>query len=129
MADDEFRLAGYPTTSFVASTDLDRAQEFYGATLGLEVVANDGFALICRAANRLVRVVAVEDFTPQPFTVLGWEVADVRAAVIALDARGVEFLRFQPDQDELAIWTSPAGHRVAWFNDPDGNVLSLSQTP
>lgn len=122
-------LGEHPTTSFVATTDLDRAQAFYGETLGLEVVANDGFALICRAAGRLVRIVAVQELTPQPFTVLGWEVPDIREAVIGLDARGIEFLRFQADQDELGIWTAPSGHRIAWFSDPDGNVLSLSSEP
>ncbi len=122
-------LANDPTTSFVASTDLERAHAFYGETLGLEVVANDGFALICRSANRLIRIVAVEELTPQPFTVLGWEVQDIRQRVIDLDARGIEFLRFQSDQDDLGIWTAPSGHRIAWFNDPDGNVLSLSAAP
>ena len=119
-------LAQHPTTSFVATTDLDRAQTFYGETLGLEVVANDGFALICRAAERLIRVVAVQELTPQPFTVLGWEVPDIRQAVIDLDARGIEFKRFQSDQDELGIWTTPSGHRVAWFADPDGNVIAIA---
>lgn len=122
-------LGDHPTTSFVATTDLDRAQAFYGETLGLEVVANDGFALICRSAGRLIRIVSVQEFTPQPFTVLGWEVPDLRQAVIDLDANGVEFLRFQPDQDDIGIWTAPNGHQVAWFSDPDGNVLSLSSEP
>lgn len=122
-------LANDPTTSFVASTDLERAQAFYGDMLGLEVVANDGFALICRSADRLIRIVAVQELTPQPFTVLGWEVQDIRQRVIDLDARGIEFLRFQSDQDDLGIWTAPSGHRIAWFSDPDGNVLSLSADP
>jgi len=99
------------TIAFVPSRDLPRTRVFYGGTLGLPFVSEDGFALVFQAADRLLRVVAAGDFTPQPFTILGWG----------------EFLRYPHfEQDERGIWTAPSGDPVAWFNDPDGNVLSLS---
>ena len=79
----------------------------------------------------MIRIARTGDFTPAPFTILGWEVASVRDAVTALNARGLTFERYPflpSDQvDDLGIWTSPTGAKVAWFKDPDGNTLSLSQ--
>ncbi len=116
---------------FIPSLDLDRSRPFYEGVLGLRVVGVDPFALVLDANGTAVRVVCVqgvEGFRPQPFTVLGWNVADIRTAVTELRGKGVEFRRFPGmDQDELGVWTSPAGAKVAWFSDPDGNVLSLTQ--
>jgi hypothetical protein len=76
----------------------------------------------------MLRVTRVERLEPQPFTVLGWRVADAQASVRALAARGVTFERYSTlEQDDLGIWVTPTGTRVAWFKDPDGNVLSVSQ--
>jgi hypothetical protein len=62
------------------------------------------------------------------YTVLGWRVADIAATARGLAGRGVEFLRHDGmDQDENGAWTTPGGDKVAWFADPDGNVLSLTQ--
>jgi hypothetical protein len=70
----------------------------------------------------------VEHPARAPYTVLGWQVPDILAAVGELEARGVPLLRYDGiAQDELGIWTSPTGARVAWFEDPDGNVLSVTQ--
>ncbi len=116
---------------FVPSLDLERSRPFYEGVLGLRVVALDPFALVLDANGTTVRVVCVqgvEGFHPQPFTILGFNVSDIRAAMRELTEQGVEFRRFpRMDQDELGVWTSPAGARVAWFADPDGNVLSLTQ--
>ena len=120
-------LADLDTIAFVPSSDLSRSRVFYGGTLGLTFVREDGFAIVFQAGSRPLRVVAAGEFTPQPFTIFGWEAADLDAAVDDLTARGVEFLRYDHiEQDDRGIWLTPAGDRVAWFKDPDGNVLSLS---
>ena len=113
---------------FVPVADLDGAQEFYENTLGLRLVRRDeGFALVFDAGGTTLRVVAAGEFTPQPFTIMGWEAPDMDATVDALVERGVEFMRYPHfDLDDRGIWTAPGGSRVAWFKDPDGNVLSLS---
>ncbi len=116
---------------FIPSRDLEKSRPFYEGVLGLRVVGSDPFALVLDANGTTVRVVdvqGVEGFRPQPFTILGWSVRDIRAAVGELREKGVGFRRFPGmDQDELGIWTSPAGAQVAWFEDPDGNVLSLTE--
>jgi catechol 2,3-dioxygenase-like lactoylglutathione lyase family enzyme len=122
-------LAEARTVGFVPSTDLARSRAFYADTLGLEVVGQDAFALVVRTSNLTVRVTLVgESYHVQPFTVLGWEVDDIHAAILQLTARGVEFIRADGvDQDDDGVWTAPNGTRVAWFRDPDGNTLSLDQ--
>jgi catechol 2,3-dioxygenase-like lactoylglutathione lyase family enzyme len=112
----------------VPTTDSARAKAFYVDTLGLTLVSDDQFAVVVRSGANQVRIVKVQSFTPQPFTVLGWAVEDVRGTVRDLAARGVQFLRFEGmEQDEDGIWNSPGGGGVAWFNDPDGNTLSVSR--
>jgi catechol 2,3-dioxygenase-like lactoylglutathione lyase family enzyme len=134
-----FVFAGYETLSspmlgenqlvaFVATTDGKRARQFYGETLGLRIISDDDFALVCEANGMPLRIQKVGSLRPQGFTVLGWEVADVEATVDCLVARGVKFERFDGMvQDKRGIWSAPSGARVAWFKDPDGNVLSLTQ--
>lgn len=115
--------------AFVATTGAARAREFYEGVLGLRVVSDDPFALVLDAGGTMLRLQKVSEHRPAPFTVLGWAVADIRAAVEGLRAAGVTFERFPGmDQDERGIWTAPGGARVAWFKDPDGNTLSLTQT-
>ena len=121
-------IGDFATIGFVPSSDLERSRAFYVDTLGLRLTGSDDFAFSFDVAGQTLRVVAAGDFTPQPFTILGWEAPDVTAAVELLAARGVEFTRYPHfDQDELGIWTAPSGDRIAWFQDPDGNVLSFSQ--
>jgi len=111
--------------AFVATTDPGRARAFYAETLGLELESESPFALVFRAGATMLRVTTVEQFTPQPFTVLGWGVPDIAAAIATL---GVACERFDGmEQDELGVWRAPGGALVAWFKDPDGNVLSLTQ--
>lgn len=105
-----------------------RAKEFYCGTLGLEFVADDGFAMVVRVSNALIRITSVGAFTPLPFTLLGWEVAAMEDEVRGLEAAGVAMERFSfLEHDELGIWTAPDGAKVAWFKDLDGNLLSVSQ--
>ena len=115
-------------TAFVATTDPERAKAFYGDTLGLPLVSDDPWALVFSAAGAVLRIQKVERHTPHPFTALGWSVPDVAADVAALASRGVRFERYEGmQQDAAGVWTSPSGAKVAWFKDPDGNVLSLTE--
>jgi catechol 2,3-dioxygenase-like lactoylglutathione lyase family enzyme len=121
-------LGSRDIVAFVATTDADKARAFYGEVLGLRLIADDGFALVFDANGTMLRVVKVRDFAPLPFTVLGWHVDDIAAAARGLASAGVTFERFPGmEQDALGVWTSPGGSKVAWFKDPDGNTLSLSQ--
>jgi catechol 2,3-dioxygenase-like lactoylglutathione lyase family enzyme len=113
---------------FVATTDGARARRFYGDLLGLRVVSDDPYAIVFDARGTTLRVQKVGALGPQEFTVLGWQVANISATVQGLARRGVTFQRYEGmDQDGDGIWTSPSGSRVAWFKDPDGNVLSLTE--
>jgi predicted enzyme related to lactoylglutathione lyase len=114
--------------AFAAATDLDRARTFYERTLGLTVTEQNDFACVLDAHGTMLRVTAVPKVSAAGYTVLGWRVADITTTVRELAARGVEFRRYDGmDQDGDGIWTTPGGDRVAWFADPDGNVLSLTQ--
>jgi len=121
-------LDSFNIVAVVPTTDFGKAQQFYQQVLGLRFVKDDGFALVFRANGVMIRIVKVKDFKPVQFTTLGWEVPDIEKMVPALEARGVHFERFGFfEQDKLGIWTAPNGDKVAWFKDPDGNTLSLSQ--
>jgi len=114
--------------AFAAATDLDRARAFYQRTLGLTVTEQNDFACVLDAHGTMLRVTAVPKVSPAGYTVLGWRVTDITATVRDLAARGVEFRRYdRMDQDDDGIWTTPGGDQVAWFPDPDGNLLSLTQ--
>jgi catechol 2,3-dioxygenase-like lactoylglutathione lyase family enzyme len=123
-------LGNASVTPFLATTDLTRARAFFEGVLGLEVSSLDSFALVLKTPNGSLRVTRVEELARAPYTVLGWDVPDIRKAVQGLVQRGVTFTRYPGmDQDELAIWAAPSGSRIAWFNDLDGNVLSVAQHP
>jgi catechol 2,3-dioxygenase-like lactoylglutathione lyase family enzyme len=114
--------------AFVATTDFEKARDFYEHTLGLAFVSEDEFALVFRSGEVSVRIAAVKALLPAAHTVLGWQVDKIEDEVRTLAERGVAFQRFPfLEQDELGIWTAPDGAKVAWFPDPDGNVLSLAQ--
>lgn len=114
--------------AFVPTSDYQKAQAFYEGVLGLRVVSKDPFALVMDAYGIMLRITQVNGLKPQQFTILGWEVDDIEKYVTGLSKRGVEFLRFGfPGQDERGVWAAPGGAKVAWFKDPDGNTLSLSQ--
>jgi catechol 2,3-dioxygenase-like lactoylglutathione lyase family enzyme len=116
--------------AFVGTVDLDRARRFYSGLLGLELVEQTSFACVFAAGVATLWVIAVAEVVAAPYTVLGWNVPDIDRAVGELADRGIQPLRFDGfDQDELAIWSAPSGARVAWFADPDGNTLSVSQLP
>src|SRR6266550_1253766 len=115
--------------AFVVTTDYSRARSFYVDTLALEFVSQDQFALVLRGNGNMMRVVKSENFSPARHTVLGWEVSNIESAASDLIGKGVSLEKYPWVKDErgLGIWTAPNGDQVAWFKDPDGNVLSLSQ--
>lgn len=122
-------LGASKLVAFVATTDRAKARAFYEGVLGLRVVDDSPFAVVFDANGTMLRVTSVEKHSPAPFTVLGWEVASIETTVQRLNAAGVEFQRYpgMNDTDPLGIWRAPGGARIAWFKDPDGNVLSLTQ--
>jgi catechol 2,3-dioxygenase-like lactoylglutathione lyase family enzyme len=117
--------------AFVPSSNPAKARAFYEKTLGLRFVSEDPFALVLDANGVMIRVAnvsSVKGFKPAPFTILGWLVDDIAATVKGLNKKNVKFERFPGmDQDERGVWRSPSGARIAWFKDPDGNVLSVTQ--
>ena len=117
--------------AFVPTTNPQKARAFYEGTLGLQCESADDFALVFDLHGvplRVVNVASVTGFTPAPFTILGWDVPNIQAAVKDLGSRGVVFERYPGmEQDALGIWTSPSRARVAWFKDPEGNTLSVTQ--
>ena len=114
-------------TGFVATNDYETARTFYEGKLGFEFLSLDEFALVVRAGENKVRIAKVPGFAPFHGTVLGWEVSDVESTVKWLRERGVETEKYPFVEDkEYGIWSSPTGDKVAWFKDPDGNVLSVN---
>jgi catechol 2,3-dioxygenase-like lactoylglutathione lyase family enzyme len=114
--------------AFIPVLDISVARAFYVSTLGLAVVEDSPFALVVDANGTHVRITPVPDLRPQPFTICGWEVADIEETVTELGARGVTCTRYEGmDHSASGVWTSPSGDFVAWFVDPDGNTLSLTQ--
>jgi len=122
------RLGDAPVMAFVATTDPAKAKAFYADVLQLKLVTDDSFALVFDAHGTMLRVSRVREIVIAPYTVLGWQVPDATAAVRELRGRGVVFERYEGfGQDEDGVCTFPGGARVAWFKDPDGNTLSVTQ--
>ena len=123
-------LGDYEVIAFTQTTKPDEARAFYRDLLGLRIEEDDPFALVFRAGRTMLRIQKVPELTPVPFTVLGWNVPDIKATVADLSSKGVRFERYDGMlQDEAGIWLAPSGARVCWFKDPDGNTLSLTQFP
>jgi catechol 2,3-dioxygenase-like lactoylglutathione lyase family enzyme len=121
-------LRTHNIVAFVPTTDFGRARAFYEGKLGLEFKYDDGFALVLDANGIMLRIAKVPDFAPARFTILGWEVNGIDETIGKLGEKGIEFEQFGlPNQDESGVWTAPGGDKVAWFKDPDGNILSLSE--
>jgi catechol 2,3-dioxygenase-like lactoylglutathione lyase family enzyme len=124
-------LGQYNIVGFVSIVDVPRAKEFYQNTLGLRLVMEEPpFALVFEANGIMLRLGMAKKLPPAHGTVLGWQVPEIAATVESLGQAGVRFERYEGmNQDELGIWTSPTGAKVAWFKDPDGNILSVSEHP
>ncbi len=121
-------LATSNVIAFIATEDRAEARGFYQEKLGLRLVSEDPFACVFDANGIMLRLVTVKQRAPAPYTVLGWEVPDIVASAEQLAAAGVKFETFPGlEQDGAGVWTAPGGNKIAWFKDPDGNVLSISQ--
>ncbi len=116
------------SVSFIATLDAAASQAFYEESLGLKLLADEYFSLVFDLNGHTLRIAKVEALTPAVHTVLGWEVDNIEETVERLTSRGVSFeVHEGMQQDDLAIWLSPSGAKVAWFKDPDGNNLSITQ--
>lgn len=114
--------------AFVPIKDAEKARAFYEGVLGLHFLKDDGFAVVFEANGIMIRAAKMKEFTPAQFTILGWQVHGIENMVRTLQSKGVHFEIFGFfKQDELGIWTAPTGDKVAWFKDPDGNMLSVSE--
>jgi len=121
-------LAKQKLVAFAATSSAARARRFYRDTLGLRLIDDNPFALVFDAKGTMLRVQLVQDVSAPRYTVLGWQVKDIEATIKALKKKRVKFNRYPGmGQDALGIWTSPSGARIAWFSDPDGNTLSLTE--
>jgi catechol 2,3-dioxygenase-like lactoylglutathione lyase family enzyme len=120
--------ADTPVMCFIATARPQEAAVFYGGVLGLRLLEDSPFALVFETSGRMLRVQKMPQVVPAPNTVLGWDVTDIESEMRELAAKGVGFTRFEGlAQDEAGVWLSPGGHKVAWFRDPDGNNLSLTE--
>jgi catechol 2,3-dioxygenase-like lactoylglutathione lyase family enzyme len=114
--------------TFIATKQPDRAKDFYENTLGFRLLYDDAFAIVFDANGIMLRVQKVQELTPPSYTVLGWDVGDIQSEIKELLGRGVSCARYEwLEQDELGVWAAPSGAKIAWFKDPDGNTLSLTQ--
>lgn len=124
----ESLLGSQKLVAFVATCNPGRAKEFYRDRLGLKLLSEDPFALVFDAAGTMLRISTVQELAPAKYTVLGWEASDIVHTAQQLQEAHVNLERYPGmQQDELGIWKSPSGARVAWFKDPDGNTLSVTQ--
>ncbi len=114
---------------FVATASPEQAKQFYGERLGLALVEETPFAIVFESGNTVIRVQITKQVQPPPYTSLGWEVGNIAETASALSDTGMQFEQFEGlKQDTLGVWNSPDGSKVAWFRDPDGNLLSLTQS-
>ena len=121
-------LANKKLKAFVPTLKPAEAKIFYRDILGLELISEDDYALEFNANGTLLRVTIVPELTTQAFTVLGWNVEDISSAIKSLNMKGIKCEKYHfLQQDDTGIWTSPNGSKVAWFKDPDGNILSLTE--
>lgn len=121
-------LARETLKAFVPTVKPIEAKVFYRDILGLRLLNEDNYALEFDTGATLLRVIIVPELEPHPFTALGWNVTDIEAVIQSLNNKDVFCEKYGfMEQDDLGIWTSPSGAKVAWFKDPDGNILSLTE--
>ena len=124
-------LGGFNLIGFVPISEVDRSVAFYRDKLGLRFVSDESpFAVVFEANGLMLRLGLGSQQKPAGGTILGWQVRDISVIVQQLLQAGVAFERYSfMQQDEFGVWTTPTGAKVAWFKDPDGNVLSVSEHP
>jgi catechol 2,3-dioxygenase-like lactoylglutathione lyase family enzyme len=127
---DSVMIASAVPMGFLAVGDFARARAFYEGVLGLEFVSQDEFALVLRSGPIFIRFAVPPERVLAPYTIFGWLVADIDSVVDNHSGKGVTFecyAYFGDSQRADGVWSAPSGDKVAWFKDPDGNLLSLSQ--
>ena len=121
-------LANGMLKAFIPTVNPQEAILFYRDLLGFELMSEDDYAMEFNANGTLLRVTIVDEFVPQPFTILGWNIENLVFTVRQFNNKYIYFEIFDfLEQDDLGIWNSPGGAKVAWFKDPDGNILSLTE--
>jgi catechol 2,3-dioxygenase-like lactoylglutathione lyase family enzyme len=116
--------------AILGTVDMERALAFYGQTLGLSVISADAYGTSLEAGGTELRLTRVPAVVSTPYSQLAWRVADLTSVVTALAEVGIGVERFDHlEQDDVGAWTGPGGVRVAWFRDPDGNLLSVVENP
>lgn len=121
-------LGDAKVVGFIPTTNIDASRSFYEGTLGLTFVSANPYKVEFKNNGNIVMLVKLQEHTPTTFTILGWEVSDIVSKVKEFNDKGIKFEIYEGfGQDESGIWTAPSGNKVAWFKDPDGNVLSISQ--
>jgi hypothetical protein len=121
-------LADKKLKAFIPTIDPQKAKNFYKDILGLHLLSEDKYALEFDANGTTLRVTTVKELNPHPFTVLGWKVNNISSVIKELNKKGIICERYSfMQQDESGIWNAPGGTKVAWFKDPDGNLLSLDE--
>jgi len=114
--------------AFIPTVNPEKAKSFYKDKLGLKLISEDKFGLEFDSSGVILRINTVIELKPQLFTILGWDVDDIALTIRLFNKKGILFEKYDTlEQDDLGIWTAPGGTRVAWFKDPDGNILSLSE--
>ena len=123
-------LSAPQITAFLPTTQPETSKRFYKDILGLQLVSEDDYALEFEGNGAHLRITTVPELNPHPFTVLGFKIKEIDAQVKSLAAKGVTFERYDHfEQNKLGIWTAPSNAKIAWFKDPDGNLLSLTEYP
>ena len=123
-------LEGKSPICFIMTTDRERSKAFYIEKLGLKYLGEDQFATSFDLNGVPLRLSDTGPFVPSPHTIMGWQVDDIDATVQQLSDKGVKFEIYEGfGQEPSGIWSDPSGRaRIAWFLDPDGNNLSITQT-
>jgi len=117
-------------TAFLPTINPEQSKQFYTDTLGLKLISEDVYALEFEGSGIFLRITVVEKFEPHPFTVLGFKIEDIATQIKSLSKKGVEFEKYNYfEQDNLGVWNSPSNAKIAWFKDPDGNLVSLTEYP
>lgn len=121
-------MSGRAPISFIATDDPATATTFYSDCMGLELLETSPYALVFADGVHMLRVQIMPDFEPASYTVHGWQVTDIEGEIEALVSKGVVFERFEHmPQNASGVWTTPDGNKIAWFKDPCGNMLSLTE--
>lgn len=124
----ELKLKNSKMVGFLATSRPDISKRFYNEILELTLIEETPYALVFESANAVIRIQKTEEVYPPPYTTIGWEVENIEFTVRALSESGVQFERYEGmEQDDRGVWDVPNGSKVAWFKDPDGNLLSLTQ--